>query len=78
MKRKSREVSQDSVPPIFAAESADPRPSSASSSSEHRIPISIGYGGISDPNDFKFIQSVNIIHGYNVNLGENSPSNSRK
>jgi hypothetical protein len=27
----------------------------------------------SDPSDFKFIQSVNIINGYNVNLGENGP-----
>jgi len=29
------------------------------------------YQSANEP-DFKFIQSVNIINGYNVNLGENN------
>jgi hypothetical protein len=35
--------------------------------------ITLRYSSPSDDN-FKFIQSVNIIHGYNVNLNENSRS----
>lgn len=36
----------------------------------HKIPITVRYGNSSD-DSFKFIQSVNIINGYNVNLSEN-------
>lgn len=38
-----------------------------------KIPITVSYSSPnSDKGDFKFIQSVNIINGYNVSLGENT------
>ena len=45
--------------------------------SRHKIPpITVSYSNPStDKGDFKFIQSVNIINGYNVSLSENSGKN---
>lgn len=44
---------------------------------KHKIPpITVSYSNPNaDKGDFKFIQSVNIINGYNVSLGENSGKN---
>jgi hypothetical protein len=39
---------------------------------KHKIPITVNYSNPSDKGDFKFIQSVNIINGYHVSVGENS------
>lgn len=40
----------------------------------HKIPITVSYNS-GEKGDFKFIQSVNIISGYNVNLSETGRSN---
>lgn len=51
--------------PLYQAESKDR--ASFNSGDSKSIPL---FGNSSsDPSDFKFIQSVNIINGYNVSLG---------
>lgn len=46
---------------------------------KRNIPITVSYSSPnSDKGDFKFIQSVNIINGYNVSLGENTGRSSNQ
>ena len=42
------------------------------------IPITVNYRSPgTDPGDFNFIQSVNIINGYNVSLGDSVPQRAK-
>lgn len=55
----------------------DPFLTSPFKNDDGRIPITVSYSpspANNEKGDFKFIQSVNIINGYNVSLGENSNS----
>lgn len=69
MKKKSNEVTKGSLSPEQAVQSPV--------NEVQHVPLSINYGHgyvnpKNDQGDYKFIQSVNIINGYNVSLGDHN------
>jgi len=60
---------------MFKAEFAASKPPQLVKSPSKKIPITLQYSNRDEnPSNFKFIQSVNIINGFNVNLSGHSRS----